>query len=771
MPFQTVKLLPGVRVEQTPLLLAAGIVDSNLIRFREGLPEKIGGWKRYYPNIVNGVICELWPYEDLDAQEHVGVGMVNGPVNVLTNGNLLPTQGAGVRTDVIVTIADNNAVCQGNKCAIFIHKATYVNATPPFTTGAGVQQGGMVYLQTNHFISGFSQITANTPTLGGQPGFWQTVAGSDTQLRLHGYYGVFNEFGFAYFDPGHPFFFGSTEIVPPGSPAPTWPPPAMPLAYQKTYIPCVSYSYDWGTTTNNIRVHAPYPPVGKNWTEELSVPFGPYTIHGFYKTSENQGGNTNGWQDPNGAIGFGAVMPATFDIQAGVDLTSVSGGNPFLIPTVSEYQPPSAPPPSQTVGSYSYFGSALVWTPAYAHVSGGVGTTTGQDWTMLNFGSDLLACPLNGPILRWTPDHLGTTNGTVMPCPNSPSINRGIFLAMPQQQIVAYGSSTEGVQDPMLVSWSDSGDFTTWQADVKNQAGTYRLSRGSLIVGGIQAPQQAMLWTDLGLWLMTYVGYPDVWGFAEIAQGCGLISQKAVIASGPQVFWMSHKDFWTYTNNVAQPLPCSLWDLVFQDLNYNYAQNFRAGSHTSFSEIFFFFTRRSTGATYNDYYVKFNRMTGEWDHGELNIGDWTDNSICGGSMSAMIQPGGTTSLIMEHELGYDADTDPIHWWFKTGMFQLAEGQEYIFVDRMRPDFVWRRGGASQPVTSQVQITLYTYQEPDSQLEPGASYGPFTVTNTSGPIDPRARGRYFAMRIEGEDLGSFTRLGAVKFRFGPDGRSG
>ena len=56
MPFMTVKLTPGVHAEQTPLLLTAGIVQSNNVRWRAGLPEKIGGWMKFYYGFGAGMV-------------------------------------------------------------------------------------------------------------------------------------------------------------------------------------------------------------------------------------------------------------------------------------------------------------------------------------------------------------------------------------------------------------------------------------------------------------------------------------------------------------------------------------------------------------------------------------------------------------------------------------------------------------------------------------------------------------------------------------------
>src|SRR5271170_1234437 len=87
MPWRTVKLLPGVHTEPTPTLLEAGIVASNLIRFRESLPEKIGGWSLFYSGPMASVPRALCAWADLNAVNHLGIGQDSG-LSVLT-GSLL----------------------------------------------------------------------------------------------------------------------------------------------------------------------------------------------------------------------------------------------------------------------------------------------------------------------------------------------------------------------------------------------------------------------------------------------------------------------------------------------------------------------------------------------------------------------------------------------------------------------------------------------------------------------------------------------------------
>ena len=39
---------PGVNKDNTNYSSNLGGFDSNLVRFKKGLPEKIGGWAKYY---------------------------------------------------------------------------------------------------------------------------------------------------------------------------------------------------------------------------------------------------------------------------------------------------------------------------------------------------------------------------------------------------------------------------------------------------------------------------------------------------------------------------------------------------------------------------------------------------------------------------------------------------------------------------------------------------------------------------------------------------
>jgi hypothetical protein len=143
------------------------------------------------------------------------------------------------------------------------------------------------------------------------------------------------------------------------------------------------------------------------------------------------------------------------------------------------------------------FGSGAFGTGT-ATTSVNLGTPiTATDWTLDNFGEYLVACPESGPVFTWGPR---STSSNLTMLPAGPIVNKGAFVAMPQRQIVAYGSTFYETQDPLLVRWCDIEDWSDWIGTAVNQAGSFRLSSGSKIVGGMQGAGRGLLWTDVGVW-------------------------------------------------------------------------------------------------------------------------------------------------------------------------------------------------------------------------------------------------------------------------------
>ena len=65
---------PGINKEMTDLMDKGGWADGNLVRFRKGLPEKIGGWQKTTTENYEGTGRALTAWVALDATKYLGLG-------------------------------------------------------------------------------------------------------------------------------------------------------------------------------------------------------------------------------------------------------------------------------------------------------------------------------------------------------------------------------------------------------------------------------------------------------------------------------------------------------------------------------------------------------------------------------------------------------------------------------------------------------------------------------------------------------------------------
>ena len=74
MPFSKIIFKPGVNRENTRYYNEGGWYESQWVRFRQGSPEKIGGWTQYSSTTFLGVCRSLWNWITLSAQNIIGLG-------------------------------------------------------------------------------------------------------------------------------------------------------------------------------------------------------------------------------------------------------------------------------------------------------------------------------------------------------------------------------------------------------------------------------------------------------------------------------------------------------------------------------------------------------------------------------------------------------------------------------------------------------------------------------------------------------------------------
>lgn len=387
---------------------------------------------------------------------------------------------------------------------------------------------------------------------------------------------------------------------------------------------------------------------------------------------------------------------------------------------------------------------------------------TASDWSLSNWGELFLSNPVDDAIYYWSPSS-GTPVATVIA--QAPPVNDGIFVAMPQRQIVAWGSTFTGIKDPLLLRWCDVSDFSVWIGQVTNQAGSYRIPEGSKIVGAIQGPQQGLIWTDVALWSMQYSGQPYIYSFNKIGSGCGLIGRKAAGSLNNVVYWMGLSQFYELGPNGPDPIPCDVWDIVFQQIDKNNYDKIRCCPSSTYGEMRWDFPVAG-GNGENSMYVKYTPSMQKWDYGYNSAQNpfvartaWFNQSVLGAPLG-----GSANQLIFQHEISPDADGAAMDSWFQSGYSQIASGDWQWFVDQFWPDFKWGVAGGTN--NANLIVTFYAV---DYAGDTPRTYGPYPFNVATKFLTPRLRGRLFAIKVESNDVGTFYRIGDSRYRYAPDGK--
>jgi len=74
MPLQQVKFLPGIDKQNTTVGAQGRWVDSDNVRFRYGLPEKVSGWSSLITDTIVGVCRKLHAFVDISGNRYVAIG-------------------------------------------------------------------------------------------------------------------------------------------------------------------------------------------------------------------------------------------------------------------------------------------------------------------------------------------------------------------------------------------------------------------------------------------------------------------------------------------------------------------------------------------------------------------------------------------------------------------------------------------------------------------------------------------------------------------------
>lgn len=402
-------------------------------------------------------------------------------------------------------------------------------------------------------------------------------------------------------------------------------------------------------------------------------------------------------------------------------------------------------------------------------------TDTLRVWSHDNFGEDLIINVYNGGIYYWdasvaTPLLQRSVPLTALSgASNPPTVAAKIIVSDVDRHVIAFGCNPIGssAQDPLLIRFSDQENAADWTPTTTNTAGDLLVGSGSRIVAAVETRQQILVFTDISVHAMQYLGPPFTFGINMMAEGTTIVGPNAVVAVDDSVFWMGQTEFYVYNGSV-QKLPCSVRDYVFSNFNTNQIEKVFCSTNTSFAEIWWFYP--SANSDVLDRYVVYNYEQNIWYYGTIARSAWIDRGVVGFPIAA-----GLDGYLYYHESGFDdGSTSPasaINAYIESSQFDIADGDNFSFVSRLIPDITFRNSSAASP------SVVFTMK---ARNFPGGAYlqnDSETVTKTASvPVEQftnqvyvRLRGRSMALKVESSTTGIGWRLGSPRIDVRADGR--
>jgi hypothetical protein len=403
----------------------------------------------------------------------------------------------------------------------------------------------------------------------------------------------------------------------------------------------------------------------------------------------------------------------------------------------------------------SGYGAGTYGSGGYGSPNNGSVTLKLRQWSVDNFGEDLIINPEGRGIFYWDL----SVGGDASVITDAPAECNFMFIHEPAPFVFALGCTNESdVFDPMLVRWSDDADYTDWTPATDNNAGRQRLQGGSKLIGALKTRLQTIIWSDTTAYAMELTGGDFVFGFNRIGSKCGLIAPHAAQEVEGTVYWMGINSFYQY-DGVVTPIRTPLDLDVFGEpeksnvspntINRGQKEKVYCGVNSQHNELWWFYP--SLNSVENDRYVIYNYREKTWYSGSLERTVWEDSSIFEKPIA------GKDGQLFEHEIGSDDDGAPMNASLTSGIFGLDTGTEILFNDRYVPDL---------NIEGTMTITLKGKKYPNSNEE--IVKGPFIFDGSTETVDYKLRGRTMQIVLSQNELGGSFDLGVSRFRISPDG---
>ncbi len=705
MPLTKLQFRPGINKETTSYSNEGGWFDMDKVRFRYGFPEKVGGWEKTSSTYFLGTCRALHPWVSLAGDRFIGVG---------THLKYYINEGGAYQDVTPIRLTTSAGDVTFNASANTLSASVAIGDTSlALTSSSGFPSAGVIKI--NSEIIRYASISGNS-LLGLERGFDST-----------------------------------TEAAHSSSAAVT----CATLTVTDTAHGCenndfVTFS---GTATLGDQITANV--LNQEYQISSIVSDNSYLIEAREVASLNSVTTPDGY-DPTYVFATtsdsgngGSSVVGAYQINTGLDTTL--GGSGW---------------------------GAGTW--ARGTWGSGASISTAVDslriWSHDNFGEDLLINVRDGGIYYWDKSaNAGVTFGRAVELSSlggantTPTIAKKVLVSDRDRHIIAFGCDSEdniGTQDPLLIRFSSQESLTDWASTATNTAGDLRIGSGSEIVTAVETRQQVLVFTDVSLHAMQFLGPPFTFGINTLSENITIAGPLAAIAIEDNVFWMGAEEFYVY-GGAVQRLPCSVRDYVFSDINSDQIEKVTASTNTAFSEIWWFYP--SSSSTENDRYVVYNYEQQIWYYGTLARTCWLDRGVETFPIAAS-----TDHALYYHELGTDdGSTIPasgITAFIESSQMDIGDGDQFVFLRRLIPDMTFRD---STNQTPQATMTL------KARNYPGGAYlqtNSKTVEKTASvpveqftdQVNVRLRGRSFAFKIETTDTGIAWRLGSPRVEIQSDG---